>query len=480
MRAGTASAAAARAAALRPRPATPLSADPVLHLLRRATFGPTPEAVTQARDIGIDAWIEAQLAPGKLADGAADAAVALFPTVAMTTSRIRASVPAGHWDAMLELGRATLARQIWSTRQLFEVMVDFWSNHLNVTCPDGHVWDVRTSYDKDVIRPFALGRFSDMLTASARSPAMLAYLNNNASTKRSVNENYGRELLELHTVGLGAGYTEADVRNSAYLMSGRTLDAGRQFVFDPAKHWTGAVNVLGFSADNTVAADGLAAGDAYLTYLARHPATAARIARKLAVRFVSDDPPSTLVDRLAQAYLDNGTAIVPVLRALFGSAEFWTAAGAKTRRPLEDLVATARVLGLTPGPDTLGSLRSLYWWVSQAGHAPLAWARPDGYPDTAPAWTSTNGTLFSWNVHWQLVNGYPGLTRQRLVGTVPATLGGYLDALAARLLFQPLLPAERAALLAFLGGTDATKVPGTDPAAHLVPLLLDSLAHGLR
>jgi uncharacterized protein (DUF1800 family) len=434
--------------------------DPVLHLLRRATFGPTPEAVSQARDTGPDAWLETQLAPGKLADATADAAVALFPTVSMTTSRIRATIPLGHWDAMLELGTATLARQIWSTRQLFEVMVDFWSNHLNVTCPSNAVWDLRTAYDREVVRPYALGRFSDMLVASARSPAMLAYLDNNVSTKRSVNENYGRELLELHTVGLAAGYTEAEVRDSAYLMSGRTIDAARQFAYDPARHWTGEVSVLGFRAANADAADGLALGDAYLTYLARHPATAARIARKLAVRFVADDPPSTLVDRLAQVYLDNGTAVVPVLRELFGSAEFQGAAGAKTRRPLEDLVATARVLGLSPGSDTRTSLKNLYWWLSQAGHAPLAWPGPDGYPDTAAAWTSTNSTLFSWNVHWQLVNGYPGLARSPLLGNV--------DALAARLLFQPLAPAERAALLAFPAGT------------NLAPLILDTFANGLR
>jgi uncharacterized protein (DUF1800 family) len=450
--------------------------DPVLHLLRRATFGPTPEAVTQARAIGTDGWIEAQLAPGQLADAAA----ALFPTVAMTTSRLRATVATGHWDAMLDLGKATLARQIWSTRQLFEVMVDFWSNHLNVTCPDGHVWDVRTGYDRDVIRAFAFGRFSDMLLASARSPAMLAYLDNNASTKRSVNENYGRELLELHTVGLAAGYTEGDVRASAYLMSGRTLNARREFVFDPGRHWTGPVSVLGFRAPNAVAADGLATGDAYLNYLARHPATAARIAAKLAVRFVADDPPSTLVDRLARVYLDNGTAITPVLRALFGSPEFWASAGAKTRRPLEDLVATARVLGLAPGADTRGCVKNLYWWVSQAGQAPLAWPAPDGYPDTAAAWTSTNATLFSWNTHWQLANGYRGLRHPPLLGTAPATAGAYLDALAARLLFQPLPPAERAALLTFVGGTDSTRVTGTDLSVHLVPLLLDTLAHGLR
>jgi uncharacterized protein (DUF1800 family) len=154
-----------------------------------------------------------------------------------------------------------------------------------------------------------------MLLASARHPAMLRYLNNADSDKRSVNENYGRELLELHTVGIDGGYNETDVRNCAYVMTGRTVDRDGNFVYDPRRHWTGAVKVMGFSHPNKKAAEGLAVGDALVRYLATHPSTARYIARKLAVRFVCDNPPNPLVDRLAQAYLQNGTAIVPVLAA---------------------------------------------------------------------------------------------------------------------------------------------------------------------
>src|SRR4029450_13954529 len=124
---------------------------------------------------------------------------------------------------MWERGRGALAGQLWSRRQLLEVMVDFWSNHLNVTNPFDGGWDTRTAYDRDVIRTHALGRFADMLRASARSPAMLRYLDNAESHRRAVNENYGRELLELHTVGIEGGYTEKDVRHSAYIMTGRTV-----------------------------------------------------------------------------------------------------------------------------------------------------------------------------------------------------------------------------------------------------------------
>ena len=129
-------------------------------------------------------------------------------------------------------------------------------------------------------------------------------------------------------------------------------------------------------------------GDAYVTYLAKHESTARNIARKLAVRFVADSPPKSLVDRLAKAYLDNGTAIVPVLRVLFRSLEFWIATGLKTRRPLENFVATGRALGISPGPDIRGAMEELYHSTERLGHAPLRWGPPNGYPDVSGAWNS--------------------------------------------------------------------------------------------
>ena len=165
----------------------------------------------------------------------------------MNTAQVQASQERFTWDAMFEVGAATLARQMWSKRQLFEVIVDFWANHLNVSTPGDGAWDVSGSWHRDVIRKHALGSFTDMLLASGRHPAMLRYLANDASKKDSVNENLGRELLELHTVGVGSGYTEADVRNSAYILTGRTVTSTGLFSYDPSAHWTGAVKVLGFT-----------------------------------------------------------------------------------------------------------------------------------------------------------------------------------------------------------------------------------------
>jgi uncharacterized protein (DUF1800 family) len=483
----TPSAAAAAALRATPRFASVLNRDPVLHLLRRTTFGPTDADIAAVKALGIDAWLDQQLHPETIPDPAVETALKATPTVGMTTEQIHASVPANDYKAMLHLAQAVITRQVWTGRQLFEVMVDFWNNHLNITSPFDGGWDVRGPSDTNVIRKHALGKFSDMLLASARDPAMLRYLDNASSDKRNVNENYGRELLELHTVGIDGGYTEKDVRNSAYLMTGRTVDQNGAFKYEAGRHWTGAVKVLGFQHANKSAKDGLAVGDAYLTYLATHPSTARYLARKLAVRFVCDAPPQTLVDRLALAYQRSGTAIVPVLQTLFRSQEFWIATGLKTRRPLENFVATARVVGVKPGPAFDQALADMYTFTHALGQPPLGWEPPNGYPDVANAWNSAAGMLETWNGHRAFAQGrFKGLTTPKpetLLKAYPATLGPYLDALSAKLIYQPMKPAERAALIKFLGAEESTRV--TEPTLggklqHLVPLVLDSVYHALR
>jgi uncharacterized protein (DUF1800 family) len=286
---------------------------------------------------------------------------------------------------------------------------------------------------------------------------------------------------------VASGYTETDVRNSAYLLTGRTVDERDEFVYQPDRHWIDPVRVLDFRHANATRPRGLAAGDEYLRYLATHPATASSIARKLAVRFVTDHPPTSLVDRLAASYLDNDTAVVPVLRTLFSSVEFWIAVGLKTRRPLENLVATVRTLGLAPGPDTAGALEQLYWLSHRLGQAPLAWQPPNGYPDVAAAWGGAHGTLAVWNSHRALAHGWhDGLSYpspESLVADPPATAGGYLAALAQRLLFQPLEARHHRALLELVdaGEDTPTGQAGLDRSARLlVPVLLDSAYHALR
>ena len=464
--------------------------DRLVHLLRRTTYGLTPDLVAHARRLGRTAWLEQQLRPASIPDPEGEAVVARFPSLRLTSAQVRSRHSDGSWDVMFDLGRAALGRAAWSRRQLLEVMVDLWSNHLNVTCPSDNVWDNRHRYDADVIRPHALGRFADLLKAAITHPAMLSYLDNVSSTKRAPNENLGRELLELHTVGVGAGYTEAEVRDSARILTGLTVDNAGTATYRPRWHWTGPVRVLDFSHPND-APDGSGVVAAYLDHLAHHPATARRIARLLAVRFVCDDPPSGLVDRLAAAYTAGGTAIAPVLRRLLTSPEFFAAAGGKLRRPLESVVAAVRALGFTQAARGVAELDALYWALETMGHQPMAWPTPDGYPDIAAAWTSSAATLARWNVTLGLAAGWwpKGFGHAALPALLPrprpATHGALVAALGQRLLQRPLPAAHVAAICAFLQVGTRTPVRADSEVVgwrlpYVVALVLSSPVHLAR
>jgi uncharacterized protein (DUF1800 family) len=466
-----------------------LGSDQALHLIRRATYGPTPALVAEVRRLGTAKWLEQQLRPAKIKDPVADRALKQFPRLGWSTTQAH-TLQSGSWDLMFELSAATVVRATWSRRQLFEVMVDFWSNHLNVTCPSSEVWDSRHLYDANVIRRHALGRFEEMLVASAFHPSMLRYLNNDRSTAKSPNENYGREVLELHTVGVGAGYTETDIRNSALIFTGQTVDwRTGAYVYEPWRHHVGRVKALGFTHTNATAAGGSDVARAYLRYLAMHPATARRIATKLCVRFVADAPPKSLVDKLSKVYLKNKTAIAPVLRALFTSTEFKASIGRKTRRPYEDMVATVRTLGIGPGTKR-SEWQSLYWMASSVGEPPLGWHPPNGYPDVAAAWGGPGEIVGRMKNRTNLVNhwwpsglAHPGY-RSWLPARRPTTWGAVVDALARRLLYTKLTPAHRAAALALLQKKATDKVDWRwaewPICGYLVPLLLHSPYHTSR
>ena len=481
---------AAASAAPAPGPAGLLSNDPLAHLLRRATYGPTPASLAELSRLGVDGWLDRQLSPGAISDGTCDAVVARLPLSGLSIAATRAKLPKHSYNGFKDLGRATLARAIWSNRQLFETAVGFWANHLHVAAPSSGVWDSRADYDVTVTRKHALGRFADMLKASARHPAMLTYLDNRSSTRSHPNENYARELMELHTVGMI--YSEDDVQSAARLLTGLTVDSSGQYVYDASKHATGPVSILGFSHANATAGGGETAALAFLDHLATHPATAQRIATKLCVRFVADSAPASLVAELARVYLDNGTAIAPVLRALFTSAEFAASIGAKVRTPFEDLAATVRILGLGPERSGTKALDALYNNLVAAGNAPLRWSAPNGFPDVAAAWASPSSFLMRCNSHLTIAAGwYPRqLTRPAnmltaLVPVRPATYGALVEALAQCLLGTAMRPEHVAAVTSVAGKTPAsvlkakdTRVDGSLP--YLVALVLDSPYFQLR
>jgi uncharacterized protein (DUF1800 family) len=490
--AGLVGAAAAVAAEVSLAPeAEAATADPVLHLVRRTTYGATPELLQRVRRQGADAWLEKQLRPGRVDDRAMSTLLRRWPTLRMSPATLVGRIGRFQWDAMFDLCDGHIARAAWSERQLLEVMVDFWSNHFNVTCPSSDVWATRHLYDSQVIRKHALGRFSDMLVGSARHPAMLTYLDNANSDRDAPNENYARELLELHTVGVDAGYTEAMVKSAARLLTGLSVDdRSMLYLYDTSKHATGAVRVLDFRHANK-SAYGEKAALAYVRYLAGHPATAKRIARKLAVRFVSDDPPAALVKELAAVYRRHDTEIVPVLRALFRSRAFRASSGDKVRRPFEDMVATVRALGIRPPASGTDGMRQLYWLSGSLGQPPLGWHPPDGYPDVADSWRSAGGTLARWNSHLGLAAGWwpddlrhPSL-ESRLQPRRPTTYGALVDAAAKGLgLPRPNDPVRRA-ISRFLDHAPGDRLRADDEALGwrlpwVFGLLLDSPEAALR
>lgn len=472
----------------------PMAYDAPSLLMSRFGFGVEAKTRASLAHYGWDGWLAQQLAYSR-APGAGYAGHAGIagqgPLLRQSPAAVRAWLKANGneygWEAMDQLTRVTLGLQVWSSGQLYETVVDFFANHLNVANHSDGVWSCRHTMDRDVIRRYALGSYTDMLLASARNPAMLQYLSLAASTRSAVNENYGRELLELHTVGLAAGYTESDVQNSAKILTGRTLDGDFNYVYQPNRHWTGPIRVLGFSHANASAIDGEAAGDAYLRYLAAHPSTATHLAQKLCMHYVSDTPSASLVAAVARAYRLNATQIVPMLATILRSTEFWTSRGAKIRRPAENLIATVRALGVGPG-DLSKSLQSLHWMSSSVGQVPLDWSAPNGYPDAAAAWRSSGTLLNLWAFHRGLAqnwyDGFAKLDLAMLYGTThPKTSGDAIAQLCGRLTGHRFPAAHTLALQNFLGEPASTPISKSNLRwylAHLVPLILDAPQHALR
>ncbi len=383
------------------------------HLVDRFSYGNTPALTKQVRRAGgARAWFAQQLRPGGVPDGPTDRLITWWPSLTrgpldLWTRNVDGTE--GGWEVMADYQRWILLRRITTARPVAELMAEFWMNHFNVPVHGDGTFTYRFAYDQ-AIRRAALGTFEDLLLTATTHPAMGIYLNNAVSTKQHPNENLGRELLELHTVGYGA-YDEDDVKDSARILTGYLVDMWRSWdaAYSPEDHATGPVSVLGFRHANA-AADGRPVVEAYLRYLARHPATARRIARKLCVKFVGDAPSAALVESLAQVYLDNATAIKPVLQALVASKEFGRSAGAKVRDPSEEIVATYRVLRVTlsdpPAGDNGYAARAILWQAGSIGAVPFDWPRPDGQPVDNQSWSSPARLLASMETHWAMSGGW--------------------------------------------------------------------------
>ncbi|MDB5289140.1 MAG: hypothetical protein JWL69_381, partial [Phycisphaerales bacterium] len=476
----------------------------IVHVLNRLGFGPRPGDVERVEKMGLDAYIQQQLHPETIDDAVTEKALVRLDTLQMSSSHLMdefygdirrfidqqkvsgdpaemklrygidikqknagpATKPAGEAkkpelpnfeelskrDALRcvgELQDAKLIRAALSERQLNEVLVDFWSNHFNIDVKKNSCRALKTADDREKIRPHVLGKFHDLLMASATSPAMLVYLDNNENSvvrersnfekkaiemyvsakfgmdakgimanKEGPNENYGREILELHTLGVDGGYTQKDVQEVARCFSGWTLNPfNAKFQFDSNRHDNGQKLVLG----HTIPADGgVKDGMIVIDILATHPSTAKFISRKLCRRFVADDPPAELVDRIAQTFQDTDGDLRKVTEAILTSPEFFSASAyrAKIKSPFEYAVSAVRATGgrfvdpafpiwgkvqhVAEGAGTIGygaerlsseKRKSLNWHVYEMGEPLFACAAPTGYTEISSKWVNPGALI---------------------------------------------------------------------------------------
>jgi uncharacterized protein (DUF1800 family) len=306
----------------------------------------------------------------------------------------------------LDLAEGKLLRAIYSNRQLEEVLTDFWFNHFNVYLDKGADRFLITAYERDAIRPHVLGKFRDLLEATAKSPAMLFYLDNWQSRGSSapagrgkrastgLNENYGRELMELHTLGVDGGYTQHDVTEVARCLTGWTIDRpgeGGPFTFNARMHDQGEKIVLSVKIP---AGGGIEDGEKVLDILARHPSTAHFISRALAMHFVADDPPPALVERMAQTFLKTGGDLRAVMTTMLESKEFWSAGAYRTKlkSPFEVVVSAVRAVD---GDVDFAS--ALVNQVARMGEPLYRKQDPNGYSNSSKEWLNSAGLLARMN-----------------------------------------------------------------------------------
>jgi uncharacterized protein (DUF1800 family) len=383
-----------------------------VHLLNRIGYGPRPGDVGRVLAMGPDRFIAEQL------DAAPDpdlqSRLRGLTTLDYPISQVLALYSADQRSIGIildELYTAKIIRAVHARNQLQEVLVDFWFNHFSVFIQDGFARYSTPAYEREAIRPFALGRFRDLLGATAAHPAMLFFLDNylsratvtvNGRVNRGLNENYGRELLELHTVGVDAGYTQEHVVDAARCFTGWGIDnlgtSGR-FAYRPQLHDTGAKSVFGLALP---AGGGKDDADKLLDYLAAHPATARFIARKLAQRLVSDDPPERVVSRAADAFLAGGGDIRSVVRAILGSSEFWAEAfgAGKPKTPLEFVASALRAVDAQ-----VGTGRAVVAYVQNMGMPLYSCVPPTGYSNRGADWLNPSSHLYRMNFALDLASG---------------------------------------------------------------------------
>jgi hypothetical protein len=369
--------------------------DPITRIVNRVSFGPTPGEITRVAALGLTPYVEQQLHPGSeesLAVTARLRGLEAFEVGAGEVGDLRKE------EILRQMQMAAIIYAVYSVHQLRERMVDFWTNHFNIFAHKGLGAFLKPSDELKVIRANALGKFPDLLRASAHSPAMLSYLDNQVNRSGVANENYARELMELHTLGVHGGYTQKDVQEVARCFTGWTVEEGflkprGKFKFDPDLHDDGPKVVLGH---NIPAGRGKGQGDMVLDILERHPSTARFIASKLC-RYFLGDAADTWIERTAQTYLQTNGDIKAMLRPILLSQELLDSPPIM-KRPFDFMVSALRAFNA----DTDGNT-PLQEYLARIGQPLYQWPMPDGYPDRTAAWTGS--LLARWNFGLALLSG---------------------------------------------------------------------------
>ncbi|MBI5652152.1 MAG: DUF1800 domain-containing protein [Chloroflexi bacterium] len=483
---------------------------PTVTALNRIAFGPRPGDFERVQAIGVDTYIEEQLAPATIDDSALEQQLAKkYPTLKMSAVELYQNYPQpapvspqerafrafrageqgikpqqlpGPQDVIQELQEATILRAIFSRRQLQETLADHWSNHFAMFIGKDAVKWMKTVDDREVIRKHALGKFGDMLLASAQSPAMLAYLDNHLNVKGVPNENYAREIMELHSLGVDGGYTQKDVQELARVLTGWTVkqprrallggmdytDAG-QFIFNANQHDTGAKIVLGV---NFSGKDGINEGLKMVDVLAHHPSTAKFVTKRLIMRYIADTPPPDLWNRAAQTFTQTKGDLRATLSVILHSDDFKNSFAQKIKRPFELVASMARATDMQ-----VEEMRPFNATIRAMGQGLFLLLTPDGYPDTGTAWINTGALLARWNL--ALITAYGRVPQAKvdfkaaMSGANIKTVANAVDFWIERILHRAIPDKDRQKLIAALGANananfDIARLP------DLVALILAS------